>query len=91
MITKWKQYKCVINKHILDVHCVRLHNYVHWLSILLYKENKFILNQTHVVLEVFFFRISKHDQDFKLSNFVSKNECIESSMHKHFELSEKKK
>lgn len=38
-----------------------------------------------------FFRISKHDQEFKLSNFVSKNECIESSMHKHFELSEKKK
>lgn len=54
MITKWKQYKCVINKHILDVHCVRLHNYVHWLSILLYQEKKFILNQTHVVLEVFF-------------------------------------
>lgn len=54
MITKWKQYKCVINKHILDVHCVRLHNYVHWLSILLYQDKKFILNQTHVVLEVFF-------------------------------------
>lgn len=54
MIIKWKQYKCVINKHILDVHCVRLHNYVHWLSILLYQEKKFILNQTHVVLEVFF-------------------------------------
>lgn len=72
MITKWKQYKCVINKHILDVHCVRLHNYVHWLSILLYQEKKFILNLTHVVLEVFFFRISKHDQEFKLSNFVSK-------------------
>lgn len=54
MKIKWKQYKCVINKHILDVHCVRLHNYVHWLSILLYQEKKFILNQTHVVLEVFF-------------------------------------
>lgn len=40
MIIKWKQYKCVINKHILDVHCVRLHNYVHWLSILLYQEKK---------------------------------------------------
>lgn len=53
MITKWKQYKCVINKHILDVHGVRLHRYVHWLSILLYPEKKFILNQTHVVLEVF--------------------------------------
>lgn len=55
MIIKWKQYKCVINKHILDVHCVRLHNYVHWLSILLYQEKKFILNQTHVILGVFFF------------------------------------
>lgn len=49
-----QDYECVINKHILDVHCVKLHNYVHWLSILLYQEKKFILNQTHVILEVFF-------------------------------------
>lgn len=91
MIIKWKQYKCVINKQILDVHCVRLHNYVHWLSILLYQEKKVHFKSNACRFGGVFFRISKHDQEFKLSNFVSKNECIESSMHKHFELSEKKK